>query len=422
MNILIIGSGGREHALSWKISQSPLCDQLYIAPGNGGTSQHGQNLAISVSDQTGILNAILDYKIDMVVVGPEVPLVEGLKEYLELQMDKIPVFVGPGKSGAILEGSKAYSKEFMKKYKVPTAAYGTFNADSIDAAYGFLDSLNPPYVLKADGLAAGKGVLILDDIQEAKNELKDMFSGKFGDASSTVVIEEFLDGIEFSVFVLTDGTSYVVLPEAKDYKRIGEGDTGLNTGGMGAVSPVSFVTRELMQQVTDRIIEPTMNGIRSEKMDYRGFIFIGLINVGGTVKVIEYNCRLGDPETEVVIPRIKNDLVPLLYSLGDQSLANHTIETIDEHAATIMLVSGGYPGSYEKGKEISNSENLKDTLVFHAGTRLKDHTLKTDGGRVIALTSIKKHFSDAVEQSLSAAQQITFDGKYYRKDIGKDLL
>ncbi len=422
MNILIIGSGGREHTLSWKISQSELCDQLYIAPGNGGTSQHGENISINANDHEGIIQIIKDKNIEMIVVGPEVPLVAGLKADIKDAVDHPPVFVGPGKSGAILEGSKAYSKEFMKKYDVPTAAYGTFDASTVDEAFAFLDSLSAPYVLKADGLAAGKGVLILDDIDEAKAELKEMFSGKFGDASTTVVIEEFLDGIEFSVFVLTDGKSYVVLPEAKDYKRIGEGDTGLNTGGMGAISPVSFVDDALMQQVTDKIIEPTVRGIQEEKMDYRGFVFIGLINCGGTVKVIEYNCRLGDPETEVVIPRVKNDLVPILYSLGDQSLSNHKIETIDDHAATVMLVSGGYPGSYAKGKDIELPDSHDGTIVFHAGTKIEDGQLQTNGGRVIAVTSMHADFTDAVNQSMSIANQIQFEGKYFRTDIGKDLL
>lgn len=422
MNILIVGSGGREHALSWKISQSTLCDQLFVAPGNGGTAQHATNLDISADDKQGILKAIIDYKIDMVVVGPEVPLVDGLKEYLDTNMPQSPVFVGPGKSGAILEGSKAYSKEFMKKYNVPTADYGTFNADSLEQAYLFLENLQAPYVLKADGLAAGKGVLIIDDIKEAKKELKDMFSGKFGNASSTVVIEEFLDGIEFSVFVLTDGDSYIILPEAKDYKRIGVGDTGLNTGGMGAVSPVPFVTNELMDIVEKEVVIPTMNGIKSEKMDYRGFVFIGLIKVGNKVKVIEYNCRLGDPETEVVIPRIKNDIVPILYSLGDQSLSHHQIQTIDGYAATVMLTSGGYPEKYKKGLEITQVENISESIIFHAGTKIEKGKLRTNGGRVIAVTSIADQLQDAIDQSMSLAEKISFEGKYFRKDIGKDLL
>lgn len=422
MNILIIGSGGREHTLSWKISHSPLCGSLYIAPGNGGTAQHGENINVNVSDHDGIIKIIKDKNIEMIVVGPEVPLVAGLKADIENAVDKPPVFVGPGKSGAILEGSKAYSKEFMKKYDVPTAAYGTFDVSTVDEAFAFLDSLSAPYVLKADGLAAGKGVLILDDINKAKAELKEMFSGKFGDASAKVVIEEFLDGIEFSVFVLTDGKSYVVLPEAKDYKRIGEGDTGLNTGGMGAVSPVAFVDDIMMQQVTEKVIEPTIKGIQEENMDYRGFIFIGLINCGGTVKVIEYNCRLGDPETEVIIPRIKNDLVPILYSLGDQSLSDHHIETESKHAATVMLVSGGYPGNYEKGKAIDLSNSQNGTMVFHAGTTIEDGILKTNGGRVLAVTSMQGHFSDAVNLSMDLAKKIQFEGKYFRTDIGKDLL
>ncbi len=421
MNILILGSGGREHALSWKISQSPSCTSLYIAPGNGGTSAHGSNLDIQVGDFDGIVNTIQNHAIDMVVVGPEIPLVDGLKEYLQDHLETMPIFVGPGKSGAILEGSKAYSKEFMKKYKVPTAAYGTFSKESLSEAKAFLSTMDAPYVLKADGLAAGKGVLIINDLSEAEAALDEMFSGKFGDASSTVVIEEFLDGIEFSVFTLIDGKNYVILPEAKDYKRIGEGDTGLNTGGMGAISPVPFVDATIMEQVKQTIIEPTIAGINAEKLDYKGFIFFGLIKVGDTVKVIEYNCRLGDPETEAIMPRISSDLVPILASLADQTLDQHSLEISDHICSTVMMVSGGYPEAYNKGK-IINFEHKDDDLLFHAGTKEKNGNIVTNGGRVLSASAVAHDMQSALDKSYDLVNRVSYDQKNYRTDIGKDLL
>ncbi len=421
MNILILGSGGREHALSWKISQSSHCDRLFIAPGNGGTSAHGTNIDVQVGDFNGIAKSIKEYSIRMVVVGPEVPLVNGLKEYLQSSLETIPIFVGPGKSGAILEGSKAYSKEFMKKYNVPTAAYGTFSKKTLSEAKAFLKTMDAPYVLKADGLAAGKGVLIIDQLAEAEAALDEMFSGKFGDASSTVVIEEFLDGIEFSVFTLIDGKNYVILPEAKDYKRIGEGDTGLNTGGMGAISPVPFVDDTLMDQVKQHIIEPTIRGIETEQLDYRGFIFFGLIKVGDTVKVIEYNCRLGDPETEAIIPRITSDLVPILASLGDQSLDQHSLQISENICSTVMMVSGGYPEAYEKGKNITIDGQDGD-LLFHAGTIESDENIVTNGGRVLSASALSHDIQSALDKSYDLVNRVSFDQKNFRTDIGKDLL
>lgn len=424
MNILLLGSGGREHALAWKISQSKHCSQLYIAPGNAGTSQHGTNVAIGVNDFDAIAAFSTANKIDMVVVGPEDPLVNGIRDYFESHdaLKNIPV-IGPDKNGAQLEGSKDFSKQFMQRHKIPTAGYASFQRENLEEGYLFLETLKAPYVLKADGLAAGKGVLILNNLDEAKNELKSMLEdSKFGKAGNTVVIEEFLAGIEVSVFVLTDGKSYVVLPEAKDYKRIGEGDKGLNTGGMGAVSPVPFYDEAFRKKVEDRIIRPTVNGLHEEKIDYKGFIFIGLMNVGGDPYVIEYNARMGDPETEVVIPRIKNDLVELFDAVAKGNLHHHQIETDERTALTVMLVSEGYPGDYTKGKIMSGFENCEGSILFHAGTSGKDNDVLTNGGRVLAITSIANSIGAAKEISMQNAEKIKYDGKYYRKDIGNDLM
>jgi phosphoribosylamine---glycine ligase len=424
MNILILGSGGRECAFAWKLSLSPLCTQLYIAPGNAGTVTYGTNVNISVTDFSAIKNFVVDNNIQMVVVGPEDPLVNGIKDFFDADDSlKEVIVIGPTKAGAQLEGSKEFSKRFMKKYDIPTAAYNSFSADNIEDGYRFLESLNAPYVLKADGLAAGKGVLILDDLDEAKNELRSMImDNKFGSAGTTVVIEEFLDGIELSMFVLTDGLNYLILPEAKDYKRIGEQDKGLNTGGMGAVSPVSFADAGFKTKVEQRIIKPTIAGLLKENISYSGFLFIGLMNVNGNPYVIEYNVRMGDPETEVVIPRIKNDLVELFASTGAQKLNEHTIETDPRTAVTIMLVSGGYPGSYEKGKKVSGLDKINESLVFHAGTSNSDEHIITSGGRVMAVTSFGKNTDAARKLSMENASKISFDKMYFRKDIGADLL
>lgn len=422
MNVLIIGSGGREHALTWKIAQSGHVDDLFVAPGNAGTAEIAVNLDIAASDFDGIEEAIGEYHIDMLVVGPEDPLVNGLRDRLLAKPEFSDLFfVGPSAKAAMLEGSKEFAKEFMARHHIPTAAYKSFDSSGLKDAYHFLDSLNPPYVLKADGLAAGKGVLILSDLEEAKNELKAMLEGKFGQASSRVVIEEFLDGIEMSVFVLTDGLDYVILPEAKDYKRIGEGDTGLNTGGMGAVSPVPFAQGEFMRKVEEKIIKPTMYGIADDDLDYRGFIFFGLIKVGDEPYVIEYNVRMGDPETEVVIPRMKSDIIPLLKACAEGKLQGMKCEQENESAVTVMLVSGGYPEAYEKGKEISGLEEDSDTLVFHSGTKLEGDKVLTNGGRVISLTSFGRDMNEALERSYEMAATIDFEGKYFRKDIGFDL-
>ena len=421
MNVLILGSGGRECAFAWKLSQSPQCDQLFIAPGNAGTLDYGQNIDLGVSDFEGVAAFCLEQKVDMVVVGPEVPLVEGIYDFFQKEELSDILLVGPSKEGAQLEGSKAYAKAFMARHDIPTAGYLEVTFANLDEGVQRIQNTEGPYVLKADGLAAGKGVLIIEDKQEAVEALLDMIGGRFGEASGTVVIENFLSGIEFSVFVLTDGTSYQIFPIAKDYKRIGEGDTGLNTGGMGAVSPVPFVDAALYQKVIDRVVEPTVNGLLEEGIDYKGFIFLGLIEVDKEPYVIEYNCRMGDPETEVVLPRISSDLLPVLASLKDASLDEHEIEITDQAASTVMMVSGGYPGSYDKGKAIYIPREEHDSILFHAGTRMEGQQVLTNGGRVLAITSFGEDHKKAVEKSLDLADRIDFEGKYFRKDIGQDV-
>ncbi|MDR3338488.1 MAG: phosphoribosylamine--glycine ligase [Candidatus Symbiothrix sp.] len=422
MNIILLGSGGREHALAWKIKQSPKIDRLFIAPGNAGTAQVGINVPIAATDFEVLKKTVLENDIKMVVVGPEDPLVKGVYDFFkqDAELKNIPV-IGPSQQGAQLEGSKDFAKAFMMRHKIPTAQYLSVTKENLSQGVGFLASLKPPYVLKADGLAAGKGVLIIDNLSEAQKELNAMLNGRFGKAGEKVVIEEFLSGIECSVFVMTDGKSYKILPEAKDYKRIGEKDTGLNTGGMGAVSPVSFVDRDFMKKVEERIVIPTIEGLKAEKIDYKGFIFLGLINVNDNPVVIEYNCRLGDPETEVVIPRIQSDFVDLLNGIAQENLAEKKLLIDERSATTVMLVSGGYPGDYEKGKIISGLDKLENSLIFHAGTVEKDEKILTNGGRVIAVTSYGKNKNEALEQSFKNAEIICFDGKYYRKDIGFDL-
>jgi phosphoribosylamine--glycine ligase len=424
MKILLLGSGGREHALAWKIKQSPLCKELYIAPGNAGTATCGVNVPLSECDIDGIKAFIDKHTIDILVVGPEQPLVMGVYDRIREEINKDIIIIGPSKDGARLEGSKDFAKAFMKRYSIPTAAYQTFTSDRLEEGYTFLESLTPPFVLKADGLAAGKGVVICDDLQEAKSTLKSMLvENKFGVAGNKVVIEQFLKGIELSVFVLTDGKSYLILPSAKDYKRIGEGDTGLNTGGMGSISPVPFADEVFMNKVEERIIIPTIKGIQKEKIDYKGFIFFGLMNVSGNPYVIEYNVRLGDPETESIIPRIANDLVRLFIAVGDQTLNTMQVNMIPESVATVMLVSGGYPQDYKKGKIIHDVETVRSSLVFHAGTAYDENgELITAGGRVIAITSMGKDIASAVMLSNRNADKIKFDNKQYRKDIGKDLI
>lgn len=423
MNILILGSGGREHTIAWKIAQSPKCKNLFVAPGNSGTSEIATNVPLSVTDFEAIKDVVLKNDIKMVIVGPEDPLVLGVHDFFlaDKQLKDVAV-IGPQKAAAELEGSKEFAKEFLFRHNIPTAAYESFDASTVEAGCDFLETLKPPYVLKADGLAAGKGVLILNDLEEAKTELRAMLvDAKFGTASTKVVIEEFLDGIELSCFVLTDGKNYKILPTAKDYKRIGEGDAGLNTGGMGAVSPVPFANNEFMSKIKERVVIPTINGLQKDNLPYKGFVFIGLIKVGNDPFVIEYNVRLGDPETEVVLPRLKNDLVEVFQAVANQTLNEITIEIDDRAATTVMLVSGGYPEAYEKGKEITGLENIEGSLVFHAGANLKDGKVVTSGGRVMAITSFGKTYQEAIKKSYQNIDKLHFDKMNYRKDIGFDL-
>lgn len=423
LNVLLLGGGGREHAMAWKMAQSPLLNQLYIAPGNGGTAEVGTNLPFGDSDFEAIKLAIIENSISLVVVGPEAPLVKGVREFIENDdAIKHVKIVGPGAEGAQLEGSKAFSKAFMQRHNIPTARYGEFNGEQIESAKAFLSEFNPPYVLKADGLAAGKGVLIIDDRAEAELALEDMLlGGKFGAAGNKVVIEEFLNGIELSVFVLTDGNDYLILPEAKDYKRIGEGDSGLNTGGMGSISPVPFADAAFMEKVKQTVVEPTISGLKKDNINYNGFVFVGLMNVDGEPIVIEYNSRMGDPETESVMPRIKNDFLEILWNCGNQTLKNSKIEVDERTAACVMLVSGGYPEDYEKGKVMTGFEANAQTLAFHAGTKIKDGKLLTSGGRVIAFTSLANSLQEALALSYNKIAEVKFDGMYYRTDIGFDL-
>lgn len=423
MNILILGAGGREHTLAWKLKQSLKLKNLYVAPGNAGTAAIAKNVPIGVNDFEAIKKCVLSENIEMVIVGPEDPLVNGVHDFFlnDTDLQNIPV-IGPQKAAATLEGSKQFAKEFMMRHNIPTAAYESFTAETLEKGYDFLETLKPPYVLKADGLAAGKGVLILNGLQEAKDELKTMLiDSKFGAASTTVVIEEFLDGIELSCFVLTDGKGYKVLPTAKDYKRIGEGDTGLNTGGMGAISPVPFADKVFMDKVLERIVKPTVEGFKLDNLPYKGFVFIGLIKVGDEPKVIEYNVRMGDPETEVVIPRIKNDLVEVFEAVASQSLDGIDLEIDERAATTVMAVSGGYPEAYGRGMEITGFDNIEDAVVFHAGTELKEGKVLTNGGRVLAVTAYGSNYKEALKKSYKNMEKLHFNKMYYRKDLGFDL-
>lgn len=423
MTILLLGSGGREHAFAWKMLQSPLCTQLFVAPGNAGTESIATNVNLKITDFEAIKTFALSEKVEMVVVGPEDPLVKGIFDFFQndAELKHIPV-IGPSKRGAQLEGSKEFAKEFLVKHNIPTAGYDSFTKETVEAGCAFLETLQPPYVLKADGLAAGKGVLIIRELSEAKEELRNMLvHSKFGEASSKVVIEEFLDGIELSCFVLTDGKNYKILPTAKDYKRIGEGDTGLNTGGMGAVSPVPFADAVLLEKIENRIVKPTIDGLQKDGIQYKGFVFIGLINVKGEPIVIEYNVRMGDPETEVVIPRLKSDLVELFLAVANEKLNEKTLEIDTQSAATIMVVSGGYPEEYVNGKVISGIETVSDSIVFHAGTKTDNGQIMTNGGRVLAVTSLGTNFEEAIKKSYQNIEKLHFDTMYFRKDIGFDL-
>ena len=423
MKILILGSGGREHTLAWKMKQSPRCEQIYVAPGNAGTSEIARNLDLDILDFEAVKNAVLDQQIDFVVVGPEAPLVHGIVDFFQGDdtLRGIPI-LGPDQAAAQLEGSKSYAKAFMKRHDIPTAGYFEVTADNLSDGLKYLENVDPPYVLKADGLAAGKGVLIIDDLVEARRELREMIEGKFGDASTKVVIEEFLDGIEFSVFVLTDGQQYVMLPEAKDYKRIGNGDTGLNTGGMGSVSPVSFFDGAFRDKVIQRIVEPTIRGIQQDNLHYTGFVFFGLIKVNDEPYVIEYNCRMGDPETQSVLPRIENDLLEMCYQAARQQLEPMELNITPRTACTVVVVAEGYPGKYRKGDAISGLEQIGH-LVYHAGTRLSEARVVTNGGRILAITAMDENPQNAMQQALSAAGDVKCEaGIYYRTDIGKDLL
>ena len=423
MNILLLGSGGREHAFAWKLTQSPLCTKLFVAPGNAGTHQIAKNIAINPNDFEAVKTLVLQEDIKMVVVGPEDPLVNGVYDFFknDIALKTIPV-IGPSKQGAKLEGSKEFAKQFLVKNNIPTARYQSFTAETVNEGFAFLETLKPPFVLKADGLAAGKGVLILNDLQEAKDELKNMLvNAKFGVASAKVVIEEFLDGIELSCFVLTDGKSYKILPTAKDYKRIGEGDQGLNTGGMGAISPVPFADAEFLEKIEERIVIPTINGLKKDQIEYKGFVFIGLIKVDNDPFVIEYNVRMGDPETEVVLPRIKSDLVGLFNAVANEKLVDFDFELDTRTAATVMVVAGGYPEDYTKGDVITGFENVEDSIVFHAGTKLENNQIVTNGGRVLAVTSYGNDFKEATKKSYQNIEKLNFDKMYYRKDIGFDL-
>lgn len=423
MNILVLGSGGREHTFTWKIKQSAKCNQLFVAPGNAGTAQIAENLPIAVNDFEAIKTAVLNHNIQMVVVGPEDPLVLGIYDFFQQDemLKNIPV-IGPSKAAAALEGSKEFAKEFMVRHQVPTAKYASFTAETAEEGCAFLESLQPPYVLKADGLAAGKGVLIIDNLEEAQAELRNMLlNAKFGQASNKVVIEEFLSGIELSCFVLTDGKSYKILPTAKDYKRIGEGDTGLNTGGMGAISPVPFATADFLQKIENKIVKPTIEGFAKDGLEYKGFVFIGLMKVGEEPYVIEYNVRMGDPETEVVLPRLKSDLVDIFEAIGQGKLNEKTLEIDERTATTVMMVSGGYPEDYEKGKLITGIETVENSIVFHAGTTLKNGEIVTNGGRVLAVTSYGNDFKEALKKSYNSIEKIAFDKQYFRTDLGFDL-